>query len=110
MKLKQSISTIKTDIPALSEDKEGKLLGGFAAFGVVGRSGSGNGTCPNNDDCDNNTTCSNNFSPRVCKNNGTCTNDCTRPVTTPSPTTTPEDTDTKPEGSGKNFFEFSMLF
>lgn len=114
MKRHDKVSKIEIEIPAINTDKEGRLLGGFSAFGVTAR-GTDNGVCENNPagcknngkcssnskGCSNNTTCSKNFD--TCNNNDKCTNgaEC-------NPTTPKGDTTTAQAGAA--FLGGSMLF
>lgn len=68
MKRVNAIQKISVEIPTVSTDKEGHLLGGFSAFGVTA-TGSNNRTCPDNKDCDDNELCTDND---VCEYNGDC--------------------------------------
>lgn len=69
MKRVNAIQKISVEIPTVSTDKEGHLLGGFSAFGVTAR-GSNNSGCPDNTGvCNNNSMCRNN---QGCMDNGGC--------------------------------------
>lgn len=114
MKRHDKVSKIEIEIPAIDTDKEGRLLGGFSAFGVTAR-GSNNATCPNNPTgcasngtcsdnhkCSNNTICSKNYDS--CSNNADCNNiDCKKPTSTPKG-------DTTTAKAGAAFLGGSMLF
>ena len=119
MKRNKQIDKIEVQIPAINADKEGRLLGGFSAFGINAR-GSDNGTCPNNptgcisngtcscnDNCSNNTSCAHNHkSP--CSGNGSCVNTICHPQTT---TPGGGEGETPTESSNRLFsIGFSALF
>lgn len=74
MKRIKTIKSISVEIPTISTDKEGHLLGGFSAFGVSVL-GNDNRTCTNNsDNCVSNSGCSNN---KQCIANGDCSDNKT---------------------------------
>lgn len=67
---KNNFVSILGEVPALTQNAEGQLRGGFAVFtGDDGIALYNNGTCSGNTNCDRNSTCVNNTN---CYGDGNC--------------------------------------
>lgn len=106
MSLKTKIFSLREELPALSENAEGELRGGFVAMRVFSANDSagGDGNCSNNIRCSGNGNCSNNVG---CYGNGTCKNVNNSICTAPSGSST----STSTNGNSDNSIGLpSMLF
>lgn len=113
MKLRKdlnSLSALSLEVPALSEDKEGLLKGGFCAVATVGHlglQGTDIGTC--NEGCK--VGCNVNCVDKTCNEacnfgcNDKCVENCSEGGTDPEGGET-----TKAESSGAALFGFSLVF
>lgn len=81
IKTKNLLASLSLEIPALEENQEGQLRGGFGAFGIVptGNANSNN-NCNCNCSCYGNGNCNCNCS---CTTNSNCNSCTTTPTTTP---------------------------